>query len=95
MSSLVERDRIVRECWRDPRFITPDPHPDGPHYAVTVFGVIKDERLNNGKEFLDIVAWWPAAKKWTVTHQCRADEDAADYPCNVVQWQPMFRLPWE
>lgn len=62
-----------------------------PHHSVSVLGIIDDPVLNfSGDEpYVDVVAYWPALQKWTVTHQCRADEDAIDYPVRVAGWQPL------
>lgn len=94
MHSIADRNRILRACWKDARFIVPDPLPEGHHFPVTVWGVIKDPHLRD-QAFQDVVSWWPALKRWTVTHQCRADEEVTDYPCEVTFWQPLPPLPWD
>lgn len=95
MSSLTERDRLVRENWRDPRFVVPDPHPDGPHFPVEAIGVIKDDKFLRGKETVETVYWWPAARKWTATYQAHTEEEVQEYPVTVTHWQPPLKLPWE
>jgi len=76
-------------------FHIPPESPKGEHYPVTVLAAIDDSRfqLNGEDPFVDIVAYWPALKKWTCTHQCRADEDVVDYEVNVTWWQPMPEEP--
>lgn len=95
--SLTLRDQLIRECWVPADFRTPAPDPRGPHYPVQVWGVVDDPRLapNNEKRYVfqDIVTWWPSLKIWTVTLQCRTDEDAQDFPCTVLYWQPLPPLP--
>lgn len=62
------------------------------NFSLQVLGLIDDPLLRwRGQElpFWDVVAWWPARKLWTVTHQTRADAGAADYPTNVVRWRPL------
>lgn len=73
----------------------PAPHPLGGHCAVSVIGVVDDPalRINGDEPFVDVVAWWPDRKVWTVTHQCRADLAADDYEVRVVAWRPMLELP--
>jgi hypothetical protein len=69
------------------------PQSDGPRdRPITVFGVIDDPRLkvNGDGPFADVVSYWPAAQRWTVTHQCRADAEAIDFPVQVRAWQ---RIP--
>jgi len=85
---------LQRHTWR-PASAPPEALPHGPHYPVTVLGVIDDPRfrINGDEPFVDTVSWWPAAQKWTVTHQVRSDADAEDYPCRVIAWQPMLELP--
>lgn len=99
MSSLEERDTLLRQCWRNSRFIVPEAHAAGPHFAIQVMGVVDDPhyRMIKGDErpFVDLVAYWPAARKWTITHCSRACADeATDYPVNVTFWQPLLPLPW-
>ena len=96
MASLLERDKILRECWINTRFRVPDPDPRGEHFPITALGVIADPDFmaNGDKEFVDVVSYWPAARKWTVTYQVRGAEDAQDYECNVTYWQQMPPMPW-
>lgn len=99
MPSLTDRDRILRESWRNAQFILPDPDPRGAHFAVEVWGVIRDRsgtfRSSDSEQtFQDVVSYWPASNKWTVTHVGRGQEDATDYPCDVLFWQPLPPLPW-
>lgn len=97
MPSIQDRDKIIKECWVNARFRHPDAHPGGEHYSVQVMGVIDDPRyrLNNKEQpFVDVVAYWPAIKKWTITHQSRCSQEADDYPVTVTHWQPIMPLPW-
>lgn len=89
--SLTLRDQYVRECWVPSQFRTPPTGPQGVHFPVEVWGWVDDEklRLEGKKAFQDVVCWWPALGKWTVTLQCRADEDAVDFVCTVTYWQPL------
>lgn len=62
------------------------------NFSLQVLGLIDDPLLRwRGQDlpFWDVVAWWPVRKLWTVTHQTRADAEAADYPTNVVRWRPL------
>jgi hypothetical protein len=99
MSSLTERDAAIKRCYVDAAFRLPDPDPRGPHFPVQVIGVIEqsDELVaacGDRKHIVDFVCWWPALRKWTVTHTCRGTEDAIDFPCTVTHWQPDLPLPW-
>jgi hypothetical protein len=65
-------------------------------HCITVLGLIDDSELELGDiPYWDVVAYWPACDgaKWTVTHQCRADVDADDYPANVKVWTPLPMVP--
>lgn len=94
--SLVLRDTLLKQCWVPSNLRVPDDSLHGPHYPVTVWGVIDDPRyrLNGEPVFMDVVAWWPASRVWTVTSQCRADEDVDDTPVTVTWWQPLPPLPY-
>ncbi len=94
--SLILRDQLLRECWVPTNLRKPAVGPHGPHYSVAVWGVIDEPlmRLNGDPVFMDVVAYWPALDKFTVTHQCRADEDADDHVVNVIWWQPLPPLPF-
>jgi hypothetical protein len=99
MPSLQERDKILKESWVDARFRVPDPHPAGEHYSVQVMGVVDDPAYRmkgDNQPFTDVVDYWPAAKKFTVTHCSRASsvEAVEDFPVMVTFWQPMLPLPW-
>jgi hypothetical protein len=76
----------------------PDTLPEGPHYGVTVLAVIQDAavRVSDVEQYIDWATWWPATRKWTVTHcGIAADpEHTVDYPVNVTFWQPRLALPW-
>jgi len=74
---------------------TQQPVASDPHYPVSVLGVIDDPslRMNGDDPFVDIVAYWPALDKWTVTHTNRADDCAVDYKVNVTFWQPKPAIP--
>lgn len=85
------------DCWIDSRIV---PHsPKGEHFSVPVLAVVDDPslRLNGELPFIDIAAYWPALKKWTVTcyecnkiaHQCVADEVVTDYEVRVTKWMPL------
>ena len=58
-------------------------------------GVIDDAnyRMNGEDPFVDVVHYWPIREQWTITHVCRADKDADDFPVNVRCWQPIVELP--
>jgi hypothetical protein len=94
--SLILRDQLLRECWVPTSLRKPAPNPAGPHYSVPVWGVIDDSNFTIAGEtmFADVVAYWPALDKFTVTHQCRADEDADDHVVKVIWWQPLPPLPY-
>lgn len=66
-----------------------------PRCTITTLAVIDDPRfrLEGEDPFVDIAAYWPAAKKWTVTHQTRADKDATDHECRVTYWTHLLELP--
>lgn len=85
---------LRQHAWR-PASSPPEALPHGPHYGVQVLAVIDDPRfqMNGDEPFVDVASWWPAEKKWTVTHQVRSDAEAADHPVRVVAWQPMLALP--
>lgn len=96
--SLLLRDQLIRDCWVPSGFRQPETDPRGRHYPVQVWGTIDDPRLRlpgrPHSPFQDVVAWWPATRIWTVTLQCRADEDAVDFQVNVTFWQPLPPLPF-
>ena len=97
MYPIADRDELIRRCWINTKHMVPPEDPRGPHFAVTVLGVIDDPRFRiPGADgpFVDFVSWWPASRMWTVTHQCRADELATDCPCTVTFWQQQPPLPW-
>jgi hypothetical protein len=56
-----------------------------------------EDTLSNSKSkpFIDIAAYWPALKKWTVTHQCAADDTATDYEVRVTKWMPLPNIGGE
>lgn len=98
MSTLTERDRLLKASWRDARHVVPDPHPGGEHFSVQVLGVIDDSAFQiegDPGAFVEFVSWWPALRRWTVTHTNKADDQATDFPCKVTYWQPSPPLPWE
>lgn len=94
--SLLLRDQMIRACWVPADFRTPPPDQRGPWFKVEVWGVIDDPRLRlqHDKPFQDVVCYWPSSRIWTVTLQCRADEDAVDFPVNVSFWQPLPPMPF-
>jgi hypothetical protein len=98
VATIAERDDLFRRCWRDTKYVVPDTDTRGPAFGVTVLGVIQDRiiRVSDAEHYIDWVTWWPATRKWTVTHTGLAtDPDATvDFPVNVTFWQPMLPLPW-
>ena len=52
-----------------------------------------DPYFNEGKPFADVVAYWPALGKWTVTGTVRGNEDVEDVPVRIVGWQYLPPLP--
>ena len=98
MITIAERDLMLAECWRCSKHQVPDPDARGPHYPVTVFGVVDDSALHlvgGDGPYVDVVSYWPAARIWTVTHLSRCDSDeAVDFPAMVTYWQPLFQFPW-
>jgi hypothetical protein len=100
LSGLAEAEIVVMDLdrnggWRhpvnDPPFALEEAKPN---FSVQVLGVIADDDLFPGAEpFIDIVAYWPTDKRWTVTHASRADREAADHPVHVVAWRHMDELP--
>jgi hypothetical protein len=95
--NLEARDHINDvQCEHNSKWIPAETPPEsiGPHFPVQVLAVIDDPKYRvNDDAFVDIAAYWPSLNKWTVTHQCAADEDAADYTVNVTHWQPLPELP--
>jgi len=93
--SLYIRDQLIQQCWIPVHHRVPETDPRGPHYAVQVWGVIDDPRVRtvDGRTFSDVVSYWPALKKWTVTHQLRQNDLADDYPVSVTFWQPLPPTP--
>jgi hypothetical protein len=89
--SLYLRDQLIRQSWIPVHLRPPENDPRGVHYPVQVWGVIDDPRLktSDGKPFSDVVSYWPALGKWTVTFQCRLSELPDDYPVRVTFWQPL------
>lgn len=81
--------------WRDAKTELPTCSDQSMHFSIPVLAVIDDPRyrINGDDPFVDVVGYWPALKKWTVTHQVRSDLEAADYPCNVTYWQPFDEMP--
>ena len=63
--------------------------------SIAVMGVVDDPnyRMNGDKPFVDVVRYWPTREQWTITHVCRADKDADDFPVRVRCWQPIVELP--
>jgi len=94
--SLLLRDQFIKQCWVPADVRNPHPDPRGPHYPVTCWAVIHDPRLKleGDAVFQDVACYWPALDKWTITSQCRADEDAIDVEVNVAWWQPLPPMPW-
>lgn len=94
--SLILRDQLLKQCWVPASMRKPLPNPAGNHFPVTVWAVVDDVRYRcNGEPvFMDVACWWPASRVFTITSQCRADEDADDKPVNVTWWQPLPPLPY-
>jgi hypothetical protein len=88
---LLTKNRAawIEDRWVDAR--VPPTSDKGEHYPIQVLAVVDDPRLRiNGEDpFIDIAAYWPALKKWTVTHCTVADETATDYEVKVSKWMPM------
>lgn len=93
--SLILRDQYIRSCWVPAHLRVPQHRPGREHFPIQCWGVIQEPSMEVDGEtmFADVVAWWPALGKWTVTHQCRADEDATDHVVVVLWWQPLPPLP--
>lgn len=98
MPSLEERDRVLRESWVNVKYRQPECSEAGPHFSVAVMGVVDDPLYTQRgeKPFVEIVHWWPAASRFTITHAADVDGTAVveDYPVNVTYWQPRLPLPW-
>jgi len=96
--SSAERDAMLRKCWKDARFSQPTaPEGQSQHYNIQVLGVVDDPTMRlrgDDKPFVDVVSYWPALNKWTITHCSRADSEADDYPIRVTYYQDMIPLPW-
>ena len=78
-----------------PAVIPPYNKDASEHFALTVLGVVDDPmfRMPGEDPFVDVVAYWPALKCWTVTHQVRSDLEADDHPVRVTFWMPLPALP--
>lgn len=96
MPSIAQRNQILRECWIDARYRVPDPLEAGPHFSVEVLGIVDDPAytVRGERPFVDIVAYWPAAKRFTVTHCGRGCAEVEDRPVNVTHWQSLPPLAW-
>lgn len=68
----------------------PKPRPGQlPHYPILVLGAVdEDDEVS-----IDIVAYWPALNRWTITYQRQSNESADDWPVVVRAWQPLPMLP--
>lgn len=95
-NAMLAANHLAHEAWR-PASEPPATLPSGEHFSVSVLGIVDDPGLRMpGEElpFVDVVAWWPALRRWTITHQTRADEGLVeDYTVNVVGWKPIPDLP--
>ena len=93
--ALYLRDQLILECWQASHLKLPDPDSRGAHFPVVVWGVIDDPRFRPvmGKPFAEVVSWWPALGKFTVTHQCQADVEVIELPVRVTHWQPLPPTP--
>jgi len=87
------RDDVLRRAWNDPRDAVPQAADQSPHFSIEVWGVIRDPMRNEGKPYADVVAYWPALRKWTVTGVGRNTEDVLDTPVRVAAWQYLPPLP--
>jgi hypothetical protein len=93
IASLLEsaNDHAWTPATQPPAVATTDPR-----FSIQVLGLIDDPGLRCGdtdEPFVDVVAWWPATRRWTVTHRCRADQDAEDFEVHVVGWRDLPGLP--
>jgi hypothetical protein len=59
---------------------------------VQVLAVIEDPRYGE-EPFVDIVTFWPAGARWTVTHSCRSDASAADHEVRIRCHRPLDPVP--
>lgn len=96
--SLLLRDQYIRECWIPVTLRAPRMDPGAsPHYPIQLWGVIDDPKLQGEGwppgPYADVVAYWPALNKWTVTHSGRADEFATDVEVRVTFYQPLPPIP--
>ncbi len=92
---MTDAARDVLTRWRSAR--TEPPKMDAPpHYSITVLGVVDDPRYHNNDDdhaFVDVVGYWPALNKWTVTHSCVRDDTAEDVEVKVTWWMPLPEAP--
>jgi hypothetical protein len=85
--------RLRAAEWRSPVADPPVIDKPVPGFCLQVLGVIEDDALEDGEAFVDIVAFWPETRRWTVTHASRADRDAKDHEVHVIAWKPIDELP--
>jgi len=92
--ALLAALQLAREDWR-PVSEPPATLPAGEHFSVSVLGVVDDPalRMPGEQPFVDIVAWWPALKRWTITHQSRSDDVVEDFEVRITCWRPLPCLP--
>jgi hypothetical protein len=81
--------------WKSTRTDPPKVDDAPQHFSITVLGVVDDPRyrFNDEPPFVDVVGYWPALNKWTVTHCCVKDEVADDVEVNVTWWMPRPDAP--
>jgi hypothetical protein len=77
--------------WRSPVNEPPAAADAAP--SLQVLGVIYDPNFYDPEPFVDIVTYWPADKRWTVTHSSRADKAAGDHDVRVIGWKPLDDIP--
>lgn len=85
---------LAAHSWIDAAVRVPTSNAS-PHYPIMVLGVVDDPemRCNGDDPYVDVVAYWPATKQWTCTHQTPADEAATDCPVRVSHWKPRPARP--
>ena len=93
--SITLRDQLIASCWVAAHVQQPEPDPRGAHFPVQVWGVIEDPRFTPvvAGRFADVVSWWPSSRCWTVSHQCRADDEVVELPVRVIAWQELPPVP--
>lgn len=95
MMDAAQLGRLEAHPWINAALQVPDAVKGDEHWNVCVLGVVDDPRyrINGDDPFIDTVHWWPAVRKWTITHSAECDTEAADYECIVTYWQHKPELP--